>query len=96
MIAQAFCIHDRCDGCGADAGMRWKGYGNWKTLIFRRDELGRMGGTKSHGCGEHWRTSESAQDETLCNICMIYFNYYYCSLNGTVIIVVQVVEKKIN
>ena len=76
MIALAFCIHDRCDGCGAGAGMRWKGYGNWKTLIFRRDELGGMGGTKSHGCREHWRTSESAQDETLCNICMIYFNYF--------------------
>ena len=26
-----------------------------------------MCGTKSHGCGEHWRTSENAQDETLCN-----------------------------
>ena len=26
-----------------------------------------MCGTKSHGCGEHWRTSENAQDEILHN-----------------------------
>ena len=36
-------------------------------LIFRRGELGRMGGMKSHDCGEHQRTLENAQDEILCN-----------------------------
>ena len=26
-----------------------------------------MLGTESHGCGEHWRTSENARDEILHN-----------------------------
>ena len=26
-----------------------------------------MHGTKSRGCREHWRISENAQDEILCN-----------------------------
>ena len=55
MIAWAYCICDGYDGCGADVGMQQKGYGNRKMLIFQRGELGRMGGTKSCGCGEHWR-----------------------------------------
>ena len=67
MIAWAYCICDGSDRCGADAGMWWKGYGNQKTLIFQRDELGGMGGMKSCGCGEHWRTLENVQDEILCN-----------------------------
>ena len=37
-------------------------------LIFRRGELGRMGGMKSHDCGEHQRTLENAQDKILHNI----------------------------
>ena len=36
-------------------------------LIFQRGKLGGMGGKKSHGCGEHWRTLENAQDEILHN-----------------------------
>ena len=67
MIAWAYCIHDWYDGCGADAGMWWKGYGNRRVLIFWRGELGEMGRTGSHGCGEHWRTLENAQEEILCN-----------------------------
>ena len=67
VISQAYCICDWYDGWGADAGMQQKGYGNWKMLIFQRGELGGMGGTKSHGCREHRRTPENAQDEILCN-----------------------------
>ena len=67
VIAQAYCIRDWYDGCGADAGMWWKGYGNRRVLIFWRGELGEMGRTGSHGCGEHWRTLENAQEEILCN-----------------------------
>ena len=67
MIAWAYCICDGCDRCDADVGMRWKGYGNWKTLIFWRGKLGGMGGTKSCGCWEHQRTSENVWDEILHN-----------------------------
>ena len=55
MLAQAYCICDGYDGCGADVGMQQKGYRNWKMLIFQRGKLGRMGGTKSRGCREHQR-----------------------------------------
>ena len=67
VIAQAYCIHDWYDGCGADVGMWQKGYGNWRTLIFRRGKLDGMGVMGSHGCREHWRTLENAQEEILCN-----------------------------
>ena len=55
MLAQAYCICDGYDGCGADVGMQQKGYRNWKMLIFQRGKLGRMGGMGSCGCGEHQR-----------------------------------------
>ena len=67
VMAQAYCIHEWYDGCGADAGMQWKGYRNWRTLIFQRGKLGGMGGTGSHGCGEHRRTPENSQEEILHN-----------------------------
>ena len=67
MIAQAYCIHNWYDGYGVDAGMQWKGYRNWKMLIFQRGELGEMDGTKSRACREHRRTLENAQDEILHN-----------------------------
>ena len=47
--------------------MQRKCYGNQRTLIFQRGKLGRMGGTKSCGCGEHQRTPENAQEEILHN-----------------------------
>ena len=35
MIAQAYCICDGYDRCGADAGMWWKDYRNWGTNILK-------------------------------------------------------------
>ena len=34
-----------------------------------------MHGTKSCGCGEHWRTSVNAWDEILCNSRVISSHY---------------------
>ena len=45
-------------------GMWWKGYRDWRLLIFRRGKLGQNAWNEVT-----WlqRTSENAQDEILCN-----------------------------
>ena len=74
VIAQGYCIHDRYDVCGADAGMQQKGYGNQSALIFWRGKLGWNGWN-----GVTWlqRTSENAWEEILCNSCCKTCSFAY-------------------
>ena len=50
-----------------DVVQMWERLRKLEDTNIPRGKLGRMGGIKSHGCREHWRTSENAWDEILHN-----------------------------
>ena len=73
MIAQAYCICDRYDGCGADAGMWWKGYGTGRCWYFKGASWAEWVG-RSHvaveNIVEHWRMLGMKFYVTHAQICM--------------------------